>query len=582
MWVGISGSFFARFFLQRQVFGESRPDRPDSSVVPREKAQTAADGYVGSAGCARCHAAIYASFSRTHMGRSLVPVTPEMLSTLHLPGSVYNQQTDRHFSIFARAGKLYVSEFQTGAQGEDVFRDTQPIGWILGGDANGFGGIVQRGSYLFEAPVSYYTAPGEWDVSPGYETRTGGFNRPILAGCISCHSGRPQPADQDTGKFKPVPFEQFAIGCENCHGPGAEHVRAMEKTGGLTTQSFIVNPNKLSAELENNICMSCHEGGDARIARPGKTYQDFRPGQPLDDTLSIFMVPLKRDDPQNEDHLQQYFEMRLSKCYRASAGQLRCATCHDPHVEPTSAAAAAYFNTKCMDCHVNHMCTLPAAARARTTPEDNCIGCHMPRRTTPKIAHSSLTNHRIPARAAEPLPDEAFAMTTSELPDLVHLNRVPGRKDALPATTLLQAYREIANQHPEYEAAYQRTLSEAERTDPNHAKVQEQLARRELNNGNAQQAVRDLQRAIELDPQRAQTYSDLAEALAKVGKLEEAIASGEKAVSLDPYDVLARKTLIDCLIAAKRYDKAVAAMDRYLELFPDDGFMRKMLAIATQ
>ena len=48
----------------------------------------------------------------------------------------------------------------------------------------------------------------------------------------------------------------------------------------------------------------------------------------LDDAVSVFMVPLKPTDPDDHDHVQHYFEMSMSKCFRASSRQLRCATCH--------------------------------------------------------------------------------------------------------------------------------------------------------------------------------------------------------------------------------------------------------------
>jgi Tetratricopeptide repeat len=404
----------------------------------------------------------------------------------------------------------------------------------------------------------------------------------VLPGCISCHSGRPNPVDQDTGKYLPETFSQTAIGCENCHGPGAAHVHEMRLSPALRNGSKIVNPEHLSAPLENDICMSCHEAGDARVPRPGKTYQDFRPGTPLDDVVSILMVPLKPDAPDDSDHVQHYFEMSMSKCFRATAGQLRCATCHNPHVEPTNEEAPAVFNAKCMDCHANRMCTLPAAQRKQTSPADNCIGCHMPSRDTPQTAHTSLTNHRILVRPGEPWPDEAFQQTTPELPDLIHLNRVPGRDEDLPAMTLLEGYREIAERKPEYSAAYQETLSRLERSDPENAVVQQALGRRDFENGAANQAIEHLELALKLDPGLAAAYSYLSETLAQQGEIDSAIAASEKAVSLEPYNALYQKALIDRLIAGRQYDKAIAAMDHYLELFPEDAFMRRMLEIAKQ
>jgi hypothetical protein len=516
------------------------------------------------------------------MGRSLTRVTPSAPLPPGIPASAVDPSLDRRFDIFLRQGKLYQSESQTAPGGEAVFRDTQQIQWIIGAGANGQSALVQRGNYLFEAPLSYFQSLGKWDISPGYAHQDIGFSRPVLAGCIACHSGRANPAEEDTGKFDAVPFSQAAIGCENCHGPGAEHVHAMSRGGPPSPNTHIVNPSRLTPELENDICMSCHEAGDSRVLRPGKKYQDFRPGTPLDNTLSILMIPLKRGEPRDTDHLQQSFEMAMSRCSRASDGRLRCATCHDPHVEPSAAEAPAYFNARCARCHSSRDCKLSLEARQKTAPADNCIGCHMPKREQTLTAHTSLTNHRILARPNEPWPDQAYEQSSPGVPDLVHFNRLAGHADDLPALSLLEAYRELQEQHSEYSADYARTLSELEQNDPDHAAIQEGLGQRDLAAGNLDEAIAHLRRAIALDPQRAMAYSRLSEALARQDHLDEAVAASEKAVSLNPYKALYRKALIDQLIAARQYPKAVAAMEQYMQLFPEDDFMRKMLELAKQ
>ena len=563
------------------LFAATKPTRSQSAVTLRKVAQGSNGGYVGSAACAECHADIYRSFLRTRMGRSLAPVTAETIRALPLPGDFYNATLDRHFRVSRSQGTLVESEYQTGPGGEEIFRNTQPMGWKIGAGLNGYGFLLRRGDYLFEAPLSYFTSAKAWQMSPGYENQDNGFSRPVLAGCISCHSGRPNPADADTGKFASKPFTQTAIGCENCHGPGAAHVSAM-KLGGEKRDFKIVNPNKLTASLENDICMSCHEAGDVRVPKPGKTYQDFRPGTPLDGTLSIFMAPFKPSDAESVDHVQHYFEMSMSKCFRGTSGELRCATCHDPHFEPTKAEAPKFFNQRCMACHTSASCKLPMEAREKTSPGDNCIGCHMPMRAQTGMAHTSLTNHRILARPGEPWPDAAFAQTTPALPDLVHLNRVAGHEDNLPLLSLLEAYRELSETRPEYKPAYEKTLSELEQTDPDHEEVQEALGRRDMGAGEFSEAIPHFQRATAFNPTRAQPYSNLAQALSRVGQLEDAVTASRKAVTLDPYKALYQKVLIDCLIAAKRYDEATAAMENYVKLFPEDSLMRKMLDLAKQ
>ncbi|UWZ85875.1 multiheme c-type cytochrome [Occallatibacter riparius] len=562
------------------VHAETKPNRSTPAAAP-DTVPAAAESYVGAAACAPCHQQIYSTFERTRMGRSMTLVTPALLKTLSLPGSFYSQTLDRHFEVFARNGKLYQSEYAVGPDAKEIFRNTKQIDWIIGAGANGIGGLTIEGNALFEAPLSFYPRTNQWELSPGYEMNDLGFHRPVLPGCIACHTGRSNLVDQTTSRFTVKPFDQPSIGCENCHGPGEAHVRAETTHQGLDAGSHIVNPGRLSADLENNICMSCHEAGDSRVPRPGKNYQDFRPGEPLDKAVSVFMVPLKKSDPDTHDHVQHFFEMSMSKCYRATAGQLRCATCHNPHFEPAPEKASAYFNQKCMACHADRQCTLPQADRAKTSPADNCIGCHMPHRDAPETAHTSLTNHRILKRPGEPWPNEAFKQTTPALPDLVHIDAVPRQSDQIPAATLVEAYREIASRRPEYQEKYEQTLAQAQTALPGDAAVQLDLGRISLARDQPAEAVTYLQRAATLSPNDPAAFGYLSQALSRVGRVHEAIAASRKAVELDPFEPLWRKGLIDQYITAQQYSDATLAMKQYLDQFPEDGSMRKIYEFAT-
>lgn len=544
-------------------------------------------GYVGSASCAQCHSDIYHRFLQTSMGRSMSRITPSTLTpaflqSLSLPAHSFDERMDRHFETFTRDGKLYQSEYQTTADGADTFRDTHEIDWMIGAGTNGIGAIVRRGGdYLFQAPRSFYSKPKAWGPSPGYEQTDLGFNRPIQAGCIFCHSGRPNPVANTNGEFANSPFSELAIGCENCHGPGAAHIAAMKDPhAAKDAPTHIVNPARLTPYLADNICMGCHQTGDVRVLKPGKTYQDFRPGEPLDNTLSILMIPPTRSNPPDVDHVEHYYSMTLSKCYRASKGRLSCITCHNPHVEPTAEEAPAYFNGKCLTCHTTQSCKLPLRAREQSRPADNCIGCHMPKRDIAVISHSSATNHRIIARPNEPFPDITFQQTLPSLPDLIHLNPAPGQESTPPPPlTLLKAYGELAANHPEYVAPYLKVLDQLEKSQPENSLVQASLGRRELRKGNYQAAADHLQQALQLQPE-ATTYADLSEALAKLNQTEESLPPLEKAIQMDPFDPVMQKTLIVRLIQLKDYARAQTALEHYLEVFPQDSFMREMLARA--
>jgi Tetratricopeptide repeat len=553
-------------------------------VAPTRQAKLSGEEYTGSAACAQCHREIYEQFSRTGMGRSLSTVTPTFLKTLRASASVEDQDPNVHLEVNVRDGKLYQTQFETGADGQEIYRDTREVEWIVGSGANGLSGLVRRDDSLVQAPLSFYIRPQRWGLSPGYELGNYGFSRPILPACIFCHSGRPNPVPDGNGRFENPPFSELPIGCENCHGPGLSHVLAMQMgfqdyKGGHDPS--IVNPAYLAPALADNICTSCHQTGDVRVLQPGKDYKDFRPGTPLDNTLSILMVPPKRESPPQSDLLEHYYSMTLSKCYRASGKKLSCISCHDPHVEPSREEAPEYFAKKCLTCHSDKSCTLPLEVRQRQQPADDCAGCHMPKRDVIEISHSSITNHRILVRPDEPFPEFAFQQNTPAPPDLIHLDPVPGQKETPPsALILLQAYGELSEKHPEYLKRYIEVLDQLENTDSGNPLVQAALGNQDLQAGRYSQAITHLQRALDAGPPKTVLYTDLADALVKMGRTREAVAVLRKATDLDPFNSVVQRTLIVHLIELKEYVDAQTALENYVARFPEDSFMRQMLARA--
>ena len=304
--MGIVVPVIALFFFLQIGAARARQAAPTNNAANNE--------YVGSQVCAECHRAIYSVFSETDMGRSMSTVSPELLGRFPKSAQVLDTKLNRRFEISVRDGSLFQTDYEIGPDGKEIFRDTQKVEWIIGAGANGFGAIVRRGNVLFEAPLSFYSSTQHWNLSPGYESYDFGFSRPILPACIVCHSGRPRPIPDGNGAFLEPPFQQLAVGCENCHGPGGIHARRMkERTSSFKADDgSIVNPAKLPSWLADNICASCHQTGDARVLKPGKNFQDFRPGSALDDTVALLMIPPKRGAPSRGDLLEHYFSMTLS------------------------------------------------------------------------------------------------------------------------------------------------------------------------------------------------------------------------------------------------------------------------------
>ncbi len=504
-----------------------------------------AQEYVGSKACASCHQQIHEHWVRSSMGRSMSLATEHQAKATG-EIKVRSEKLRRDFSVFAENGQLKQRESGEGFRGEHVLR------WAIGSGGNGLSFVVQRGDHLFQAPLSYYSRVGQWGLSPGYEFADYGFNRTIAAGCIHCHSGRPQPVARTNGQYENPPFAELTIGCENCHGPGRKHIAQRG------ARNAIVNPAKLPAARADEICMNCHQGGDTRILQPGKTESDYRPGMVLNDVVAIFKLPRSPENPQDADLLEHHESMRLSRCFEKS-GAMSCQTCHNPH------AAKIDYRAKCLSCHTGKL------GDGHPDRKSDCIGCHMPKRDVKVIAHSALTNHRIVRKPGQALPD-----STDAGQELVHINRAGNGE--LPLLTRMQAYGQMADRQPAYYERFQALLDEAAKKEGQHPLVLASLGRRALRANRFAESIAYLQAARERGSSSSTTYEDLGEALGRSGRMEESVQVLEQGIKAAPFTPVLYKALALRLIQLKRFAEAKQILAQYVDLFPEDDFVRKLLA----
>lgn len=554
-----------------------------SSLLSFRNAAPGTD-YVGSKACAECHGDIYESYMKTDMSRAMsLPDKLKSFPGLDQPVTVKHPKANRYYQVYRRGADLYQSEFELDADGKEVFRDEQKISYIMGSGANGFSCIVQRGDYLFEAPLSYYSKTKEWNLSPGYEVTDLSFSRPIEVNCIFCHSGRPEPAADGAGKFKNPPFLELPIGCEMCHGPGALHVKERQRAAPLNgaIDRSIVNPAKLPPWLADNICMFCHQGLDARALMPGKNYPDFRPGTPLADTLAIFVLPIHRGEAPGDPLLENFVPKSLSQCYIKSGGRLTCITCHDPHHQPTASEAPAYYRSKCLTCHTEKSCTVPLKVRLANTPPNDCAGCHMPKQSLKGISHTSVTDHRIPARAGEPLPEEAYHLTKPELPDLVYIDQIPHvAPKPIPPLTLFRAFAQLVQLKSEYAPGFDAVLDSLARSRSQDPGVLSMLGLKLMSadDPRAQVAAADyFARAIAAGSTDPQNFELLATCQVQSGRAMDAIATIQRGLDANPYSTRLYRLLAALYVAVNAHDDALKTMKKDLELFPEDSYMRSLL-----
>lgn len=541
---------------------------------------------MGSQTCGSCHTEIFNHFRQTGMGRSIIPAENDALPGLPAPATVFDQDLGQYFEVSRKNGNWYESVYAVDGSGKDLYRQTLKMDYVVGAGDNGLGFAVHRGHFLFEAPLSYYSRSHTWSFSPGYEFHNQAFARPLVTKCIGCHSGRPNPVYGQVGLYHDPPFDELAVGCENCHGPGELHVneRRQEQMMGIApteaADKTIVNPARLSGWLADNICMRCHQGDDVRVDRPGTEERDFRPGMELDKVVSIFKIAPDPQTPPSKLLLEHYFGMTLSKCYRATAGGLHCISCHDPHVQLSGEAAFEHYRARCLKCHNDQSCTLSRERRMATTPPDDCMSCHMPKRTVATITHAALTDHTIPAKP----PDEnKIPASNTRSTDLLHLSAPYGERNNLKpvsAPVLAQAYEALVhNNHPEFQPKLDGLVDELSHTrtsDPQILRILARHAAAQNTSVSRQQAIHYVMRIMQAGSPNVDDYTLLAELYIRGEQNKQAISVLEKARTENPYFPSLYEALAAQYMTVGDYRNAIAVLQKGLELFPGDTKLRAL------
>jgi len=350
--------------------------------------------YVGMQTCRNCHNEIYESFIQTGMGQSYDHATPrKSAADFGEHAVVYDKALDFYYKPFWKDSLLHIMEFRL--EGDDtVHKRIQPIDYIIGSGQHTNSHIFNVNGYLYQAPITFYTQKRRWDLAPGFENGASSrFSRLIESECMTCHNAYPEFVAGSQNKYLTV---KTGIDCERCHGPGSIHVA--EKMAGTivdtskTPDYSIVNPRRLSTDLQNNICQRCHLQGIA-VLRDSKTFFDFRPGMKLSEVMDVFMPQYEgaEDKMIMASHVER---MKKSPCY-INSGKMSCITCHNPHVSVRFTPREQYLNA-CKSCHGGEKqehCS--EDMKIRLSKKDDCVTCHMPHNGSIDIPHVAVTDHWI-------------------------------------------------------------------------------------------------------------------------------------------------------------------------------------------
>lgn len=539
--------------------------------------------YLGDEACRKCHSSIYAEFKQTGMGRSVSIPSAEDLRELAKPVSIVNKKLNRTYLVYARDGKIFHEESESDAKGRVVFSETHEIAYTVGTGDVGKSYLVAKGDSFFVSPISYYERIRDWDLSPGYgEGIFRGFTRRVVDLCVDCHTGMPQLIAGSHNRFQQPPFRFLTVGCERCHGPGAIHVRQRTQEAALgssfdeSADLSIVNPRKLRAEVRDDVCAQCHLAGDARVLHPGKDYLDFRPGTALGDVVAIFSVP-QMIKGNHFVALDQFEELKMSRCWTASSGRMGCISCHDPHVQLHGAQAADSFRGRCLTCHTAASCREPIAQRQATSPADNCISCHMPKQSTENIGHSSITDHRI-LRTPSEIPAVLQSAASASSTDLISDTKPSGSGDTQAnLRSLALAYSQVASRFPELGERGLALLEQAAAAYPNDAEIQAAYGSvlRVARPRDEQRASGALQKAIDAGSKSAEVRTQLARLRMQQGQVTAAIDLYKQSIEIDPYLAPAYLDLAKIYSMLKDRKGALEILDGVLKIDPGNDAARQ-------
>lgn len=407
---GLASVFMARL---RQVQREESPtitDEQAATLSPIVARPPATQGFVGSAACAECHAEIAQKYAGHPMANSLKTVA-EASKLEDYTRASFSPPGPRRYRAEQTPEGLRHYESMVDLAGEKIYEQEASIEYVLGSGQHGRSYVLEKDGRLFQSSIGWFAEGGTWALSPGYRPDAHQrFERRMGDGCLYCHSGRVLHQAANPDLYEKPPFAEAIIGCERCHGPGEAHVAHQRAAKTEGPDPTIVNPGRLEPSKREAVCNQCHLQGEKVIPRLGRGFFDFRPGEYLDDSLLVLVHGQRVDDQRRTRPVSQVEQMRSSKCFVESRGQMGCISCHDPHEDVPAAQHDVYYRQRCLQCHQEQGCSAPEAERRKQSPEDACAQCHMPALKTKDVAHTSLTDHRI-LRVPE------TSSTTSRLPN---------------------------------------------------------------------------------------------------------------------------------------------------------------------
>jgi predicted CXXCH cytochrome family protein len=401
-----------------RTIGGAAPSAPAQPAAARKLARRERDGFVGSAACAPCHRAESEAYLGSHHAKALVPPSPE-LAKARFDASHFTSKLGGTTKFSLREDGPVVST-PTG----DGKIETLPIRYVSGvwpleqyvvaterGKLQALG-VVWDSRAQTGAKSHWFHVYGPDGIGPTdplfFTSAAQNWNHM----CAECHSTWVERRYDATADRFDTRWAELSVGCEACHGPGADHVQSAKAAapGPVLPLPARLKPSAAwlpsgsgsplpraqdSAEVE--VCAPCH-------SRREPLKEAFLASDPFLDSFEpeLLLPGRYHADGQVEGEVYEWGSFLQSRMHQAG---VRCSDCHDPH----SGKLQAEGNALCVRCHeparfdvqAHSHHAQPVAGKAPL-----CIDCHMPPDTFMQIDERRDHSIRIPR------PDHSVAFGT--------------------------------------------------------------------------------------------------------------------------------------------------------------------------
>lgn len=394
--------------------------------------------YLGSRSCQRCHQEAFASWERALHIRMTRDAEPAGILGDFRNGTRFARY-GRSYELSSRDGRHFVTVTRPGQDPERY-----EVHYTLG--ARRFQGYLSRlpDGRIYVLPAFWHVETSQWidfkEITPLPDSDHD-FRQIWNVNCFNCHATNLAQNFDPAMLTYNTTWTEMGVGCEACHGPGADHVALMnewERTPSARPAYDSSSANrKLGAILKIfttrtasarevfDTCGYCH--GNKVNYFPG-----FEAGDRYEDYALPFLVsePIPSHDPQGDfwpdgrpNRFNRPQALTSSGCFQK--GQLTCTDCHVVHGARFDHALKLPLersNGLCTPCHREFEAAAALTAHSRhpaASPGSRCVDCHM------SEVNWRLLNRRRDHTFAPPVPELTARFGTPDACTTCHDDRPP-------------------------------------------------------------------------------------------------------------------------------------------------------------